>query len=98
MNCQKCGTQLPESDGAGRPKKFCSKSCRRAAEYEITRIHRLLGDLEQELSSYRMYVSSGDESYVMAYNCKPKKAIRIVEKELKLQEKRMLELLEEDKK
>ena len=95
MKCQKCATKLPESDGPGRPQKFCSTVCRRAGEYEITRINRLLGDLEQELSSYRTMVSGGEKCYVMAYECTPKKAVKIVKKEIKLQEKRLLELLEE---
>ena len=95
MNCQKCGKKLTESDGPGRPKKFCSKACRRAGEYALTRVNRRIGDLEEELSCYRMMVSARDRTSIMAYDCTPRKAVKIVEKEIKLQEKRLLELLEE---
>ena len=39
--------------GAGRPPKYCSKTCRRASEYEITRIVRLIENLETSLSRGR---------------------------------------------
>ena len=98
MNCQKCGNKLREPDGPGRPRKFCSKACRRAGEYEVTRINRRIGALEEKLSYYRMMVSARDRTYIMEYDCPPRKAIKIVEKEIKLQEKRLLQLMEEDEK
>jgi hypothetical protein len=50
--CVKCGTELsvPET---GRPPRYCSKGCRRAAEYEIRRLQRHLEDLELRERSWR---------------------------------------------
>jgi len=47
LKCKKCGTAM-EPPETGRPPTFCSVPCRRAAEYEITRINRHLERLESE--------------------------------------------------
>ena len=32
--CEYCGEPLPPSEGRGRPKRFCDRTCRRAARKE----------------------------------------------------------------
>lgn len=45
MNCLTCERAI-EFSGKGRPPTYCSKFCRRVAEYEIRRIQRRLIKLE----------------------------------------------------
>lgn len=52
LGCQKCGRPL-EKPRTGRPPRWCSKGCRRAAEYEITRLQRRLQSLEDEREKRR---------------------------------------------
>ena len=47
LKCKKCGNAM-EPPETGRPPTFCSVACRRAAEYERTRINRHLERLESE--------------------------------------------------
>jgi hypothetical protein len=51
--CPICGGKLPESAGPGRPRKFCSPACSRAAELEIRRVNARLERLEDRLSECR---------------------------------------------
>jgi hypothetical protein len=52
--CPKCGRTRPDRlPGAGRPPKYCSKTCRRASGYEIARILKLIESLETSLSRGR---------------------------------------------
>lgn len=52
--CVKCGGQIAESATAGRPKRYCSTACRRAAEHEIRRVNALLAKLEEKVSNARL--------------------------------------------
>jgi len=45
--CLKCGAPLT-SPPTGRPPRYCSVGCRRAAEYELRRIQRHLERLERQ--------------------------------------------------
>jgi hypothetical protein len=53
-NCPKCGNELPQREGAGRPARYCSTTCKRAAAYEITRLNRRLQSLEDRASNERL--------------------------------------------
>ena len=50
--CLKCGKPL-EKSAAGRPPSYCSRACRRAAEYELKRLQRHLERLETEREELR---------------------------------------------
>jgi hypothetical protein len=54
LNCLKCGQQLPEIEGPGRPRKFCSEVCRKAAAMEIRRLDARIAKLEKDESTYRI--------------------------------------------
>jgi hypothetical protein len=54
--CAKCGGELVQQE-TGRPSRYCSKACRRAAEYELRRIQRRLEDLEVSESNARRELS-----------------------------------------
>lgn len=47
LKCKKCGNAM-EPPETGRPPTYCSKACRRAAEYELTRLNRHIERLESE--------------------------------------------------
>ena len=47
--CAKCGNALPPENAVGRPRRYCSVSCRRLSEYEISRLQSRLSRLEDEL-------------------------------------------------
>ena len=53
MNCIKCKAEMPPQDGPGRPSRYCSAGCKRAAGYEITRLNRHIQRLEERLSDER---------------------------------------------
>ena len=53
-----CGQPLTRAAGAGRPAKYCSTACRRAAEFEIRRIYKLLARLEDRLVNLRLGYAS----------------------------------------
>ncbi len=58
-SCLKCGSPLTKS-ATGRPPRYCSVACRRAAEYERKRIQRHLERLEiqgEELGQSRWKLS-----------------------------------------
>jgi hypothetical protein len=83
--CLKCRRPLPERQGTtGRPPAYCSVSCRRAAEFEIGRVNRLIENLEETLSRLRC-----DRVSAFLHD------IPALETELTLQRQRLLELLDE---
>jgi ribosomal protein L40E len=47
--CRKCGADLPEAAGPGRPRAYCSTGCRRAAEYEAKRINKAIEEVEEQV-------------------------------------------------
>ena len=49
MKCPKCEKPVPERDGPGRPRRYCSDGCRRSAEYELRRIQRALESVEEQI-------------------------------------------------
>lgn len=82
--CRICGADLPAQKPTGRPPIYCSTSCRRAAELEITRVNRRLGDLEGRLSLTRSSsISTLDDPAML-------------EREIARQRDRLLELIEGD--
>lgn len=54
MNCVKCGKDLPEIEGPGRPRKFCGEVCRKAATMEVRRLDSRIAKLEKGESNYRI--------------------------------------------
>lgn len=54
MDCLKCGSPIPEHEGPGRPRKFCSDVCKRAAEMEMRRLDSRIAKLERDESTYRI--------------------------------------------
>ncbi|WP_189110504.1 hypothetical protein [Streptomyces camponoticapitis] len=44
---------MPARPGPGRPATYCSKACRRAAEYELRRIQAALETVEGQIRSCR---------------------------------------------
>lgn len=53
MQCIKCGDDLPEQAGAGRPRKFCSETCKRTMMMEIRRLDSRIAKLERDESTWR---------------------------------------------
>lgn len=54
MRCAKCGATLRAKAGPGRPRRFCSPVCKRAADYELRRVQRALERIESRTRSYRV--------------------------------------------
>src|SRR5687768_17907774 len=52
--CRKCGAELPEAAGPGRPRSYCSVGCRRAAELEVRRLQRALENTEDMIRQCRL--------------------------------------------
>ncbi len=50
----RCGKSLEQPAGAGRPPTYCGTACRRAAEFEIRRLDKLLARLEDRLVDLRL--------------------------------------------
>lgn len=46
MKCAKCDGDMPEQEGVGRPRKFCSSACLKAATKEIRRLDTRIARLE----------------------------------------------------
>lgn len=46
MNCAKCDGDMPEQEGVGRPRKFCSTACLKSATKEIRRLDTRIARLE----------------------------------------------------
>ena len=84
--CIFCGDNLPPPADTGRPRVYCGETCKRAGAYEIVRVNRRLEKLEGSLSDQRVFCEQWGT---------PKTAIAIIERELNLTRKRLLELLTE---
>ena len=82
--CPSCGNGLPPPAKTGRPAVYCSEPCKRLAAYEIVRVNRRLEKLEGRLSDQRIFCEQWGT---------PKSAVTIIENELNLTRKRLLELL-----
>jgi hypothetical protein len=54
MECIKCGTALDDAPRPGRPARYCSKACRRAAEFEVRRLTAAIEALEQDARRVRI--------------------------------------------
>ena len=54
MKCLKCDKELPEQQGAGRPRKYCGDACQRAAALEIKRLDSRIAKLERDESTWRI--------------------------------------------
>ena len=52
-NCKMCSRELAAATGAGRPPRYCSVACRRAAEFEIRRLDKRIDGLEDQISLVR---------------------------------------------
>lgn len=48
--CRECGADVPRAHVRGRPPVYCSKTCRRLAEFRIRRVNRQLDALETQLA------------------------------------------------
>ena len=53
-SCTTCNKPLPPAASTGRPARYCSVPCRRAAALAITRVNRRLMKLERALSRERV--------------------------------------------
>lgn len=56
-SCPRCGSEVVQHVGRGRPKVYCSTQCRRLTEFEIRRVQRHLGDAERRVSYQRERVA-----------------------------------------
>lgn len=59
MKCLKCESELPEQQGAGRPRKYCGEACRQAATLEIKRLDSRIAKLERDESTWRIRGATG---------------------------------------
>jgi hypothetical protein len=53
MKCMKCENEIPEQQGAGRPRKYCGDACQRSATLEIKRLDSRIAKLERDESTWR---------------------------------------------
>ena len=83
--CRKCLRPLPDQPATGRPKIYCSPTCRRMSEFEIGRVNRLIDTLEDSLARFRSGLATS-----FFYD------IPAIEAALERQRNRMHELLEPD--
>ncbi len=68
MMCRKCGREVPESVGPGRPRSYCSTGCRRAMEYETRRLQTALDAIEEQLRWCRLGWNGRSESQSSKYD------------------------------
>lgn len=85
-SCPVCNAPVAQSDGRGRPQKFCSPVCRKTASLEIRRISGLLSRLEEWSSHARL---CGRRSTVW-------KPPEVYQAEIDFQKGRLRELLGDD--
>lgn len=91
--CCKCGAALP-APTRGRPPKFCSTVCRRAAELEIRRINRRLEALEVKRDD--LISAPASEWFPAATEAREKKRkVTALDGAIRLAENRLRELLTE---
>ena len=83
--CPTCSESLNASTG-GRPRRYCSTACKRAAEYERQRLDREIAHTRRELLKARVteatHATRGSKA-----------AVRVIEESLAASELRLLELL-----
>lgn len=60
QQCPVCRGEIQPTVGPGRPARYCSIACRRAAEFEIRRLDKLIGSHETRLSKIRTGVFALD--------------------------------------
>jgi hypothetical protein len=65
--CRKCGAELPEAAGPGRPRSYCSVGCRRAAELEVRRLQRALENTEDMIRQCRFGWNCHTEADIPKY-------------------------------
>jgi hypothetical protein len=54
-NCRKCGIKMPQKPNkTGPAPSYCSKKCRRAAEFELRRLHRAIERAEERCVHYQL--------------------------------------------
>src|SRR5215218_7948151 len=58
-SCAKCSSPLSQP-ARGRPKRYCSTACRRAAEFELRRVQKALTTAENEAEAARRTVETRD--------------------------------------
>lgn len=58
-HCPTCGREVSQRKKTGRPKSYCSTSCRRSAALEVTRLQRRLTKLEDGLSKAKRDAERG---------------------------------------
>ncbi|MFZ2171445.1 MAG: hypothetical protein WAW61_17625 [Methylococcaceae bacterium] len=88
--CIKCGQEFKPASTTGRPPDYCSHACRKSAEYEITRINKRLGGLEDDLVAEKMHPN--DKS-VNCYGQKSQERIAALENAIVESESRLKKLL-----
>jgi len=59
MGCVKCGKDIPEIGGPGRPRKFCGDVCRKSVTMEIRRLDARIAKVEKDESNYRIKGAEG---------------------------------------
>ena len=52
--CLKCGAELPDQPGRGRPRKYCGEACLKSATMEVRRLDARIAKLEIQESQYRI--------------------------------------------
>ena len=63
MKCPKCGKPVPPAAALGRPSIYCSQTCRRLAEFEISRLNKRLERLEDQLLQLSMAGAETRDGY-----------------------------------
>jgi hypothetical protein len=51
--CPTCNQPIPETEGAGRPRRYCNPVCRRLAESALRRLENMLERVERDLFDAR---------------------------------------------
>lgn len=94
--CLSCRIELPPREGAGRPSRYCSDTCKRVAGYEITRLNRRLQKLEERLSVEReekyYNAATKSEDWKMSYGMEGTYRIEALQAEIDIANKRLMEL------
>jgi hypothetical protein len=88
----RCGNKLANNPGRGRNKSYCSTACRRAAGFAIRNVTRRIATLERLASGMRISLAQGDNVSWWGFG-RPKEALPAILSEIKMQQARLLELL-----
>ena len=91
MKCQTCGTEI-EKPATGRPKRYCSTACRRVAEFEIRRLNKRIGRLEERFDDESEQVDA-PTPWDDVYGRNPAARLAAVEKLIRRAETRLKTLL-----